>query len=114
MADKMTNVKALAYVLENCDLPDEISEKVKAMKASYEKRNASKAGKPSKKAAENAEIAERVIAAMVAGEGYDTNGIKALLGDSELSPQKVTAVMKALGDRVVAEKVKGKAVYRLA
>ena len=114
MADKMTNVKALAYVLENYDLPDEISEKVKAMKASYEKRNASKAGKPSKKAAENAEIAERVIAAMVAGEGYDTNGIKALLGDSELSPQKVTAVMKALGNRVVAEKVKGKAVYRLA
>ena len=114
MADKMTNVKALAYVLENCDLPDEISEKVKAMKASYEKRNASKAGKPSKKAAENAEIAERVIATMVAGEGYDTNGIKALLGDSELSPQKVTAVMKALGNRVVAEKVKGKAVYRLA
>ena len=114
MADKMTNVKALAYVLENYDLPDEISEKVKAMKASYEKRNASKAGKPSKKATENAEIAERVIAAMVAGEGYDTNGIKALLGDSELSPQKVTAVMKALGNRVVAEKVKGKAVYRLA
>ena len=114
MADKMTNVKALAYVLENCDLPDEISEKVKAIKASYEKRNASKAGKPSKKAAENAEIAERVIAAMVAGEGYDTNGIKALLGDSDLTPQKVTAVMKALGDRVVAEKVKGKAVYRLA
>ena len=62
MADKMTNVKALAYVLENYDLPDEISEKVKAMKASYEKRNASKAGKPSKKAAENAEIAERVMA----------------------------------------------------
>ena len=114
MADKMTNVKALAYVLENYDLPDEISEKVKTMKASFEKRNASKAGKPSKKAAENAEIAERVIAAMVAGEGYDTNGIKALLGDSELSPQKVTAVMKALGNRVVAEKVKGKAVYRLA
>ena len=114
MADKMTNVKALAYVLENYDLPDEISEKVKAMKASYEKRNASKAGKPSKKAAENAEIAERVIAAMVADEGYDTNGIKALLGDSELSPQKVTAVMKALGNRVVTEKVKGKAVYRLA
>ena len=114
MADKMTNVKALAYVLENCDLPDEISEKVKAMKASYEKRNASKAGKPSKKAAENAEVAERVIAAMVAGEAYDTVGIKALLGDSDLSPQKVTAVMKTLGDRVVAEKVKGKAVYRLA
>lgn len=114
MADKMTNVKALAYVLEHYDLPDEISEKVKAMKASYEKRNASKAGKPSKKAAENAEVAERVIAAMVAGETYDTIGIKALLGDSDLSPQKVTAVMKTLGDRVVAEKVKGKAVYRLA
>jgi hypothetical protein len=112
--DKMTNVKALGFVLDNCDLPDEVAEKVKAMKASFEKRNASKAGKPSKKATENAAIGERVIAAMAAGEYYDTNGIKALLGDSALTPQKVTAVMKTLGDRVVAEKVKGKAVYRLA
>ena len=112
--DKITNVKALAYVLENCDLPDEVADKVKAMKASFEKRNASKAGKPSKKAAENAAIGERVIAAMVTGENYDTKGIKALIDADELTPQKVTAVMKALGDRVVAEKVKGKVSYHLA
>lgn len=114
MADKMTNVKAINYALDNCDLPADVREKFEAMKASFEKRNASKAGKPSKKAAENAETAERVIAAMVEGETYDTNGIKALLGDSDLSPQKVTAVMKTLGSRVIAEKVKGKAVYHLA
>lgn len=112
--DKMTNVKALSYVLDNCDLPDEVAEKVKAMKASFEKRNASKAGKPSKKATENAAIGERVIAAMVAGENYDTNGIKALIDADELTPQKITAVMKALGDRVVTEKVKGKVSYHLA
>ena len=104
--DKITNVKALAYVLENCDLPDEVAEKVKAMKASFEKRNASKAGKPSKKATENAAIGD--------GENYDTKGIKALIDADELTPQKITAVMKALGDRVVAEKVKGKVSYHLA
>lgn len=112
--DKMTNVKALGFVLDNCDLPDEVAEKVKAMKASFEKRNASKAGKPSKKATENAAIGERVIAAMVAGENYDTKGIKALIDADDLTPQKITAVMKALGDRVVAEKVKGKVSYHLA
>lgn len=112
--DKMTNVKALGFILDNCDLPDEVAEKVKAMKASFEKRNASKAGKPSKKAAENAAIGERVIAAMVEGENYDTKGIKALIDADELTPQKITAVMKALGDRVVAEKVKGKVSYHLA
>ena len=112
--DKITNVKALAYVLDNCDLPDEVAEKVKAMKASFEKRNASKAGKPSKKATENAAIGERVIAAMVAGENYDTKGIKALIDADDLTPQKITAVMKALGDRVVTEKVKGKVSYHLA
>ena len=112
--DKMTNVKALTFVLDNCDLPDEVAEKVKAMKASFEKRNASKAGKPSKKATENAAIGERVIAAMVAGDNYDTKCIKALIDAEELPPQKVTAVMKALGDRVVAEKVKGKVSYHLA
>ena len=91
--DKITNVKALAYVLENCDLPDEVAEKVKAMKASFEKRNASKAGKPSKKATENAAIGERVIAAMIAGENYDAKGIKALIDADELTPQMITAVM---------------------
>ena len=29
--NKMTNAKALSYIMENCDLPQEISEKVKNM-----------------------------------------------------------------------------------
>ena len=36
---KMTNVKALEYVLTNCaDLPSEVSEKLTSMKASFEKK----------------------------------------------------------------------------
>ena len=35
---KMTNVKALSYILTSCDLPEDVKAKVEAMKASYEKK----------------------------------------------------------------------------
>ena len=37
--EKMTNVKALSYILTNCaDLPEDVKAKVEAMKASFEKK----------------------------------------------------------------------------
>ena len=36
--EKMTNVKALSYILTNCELPEDVKSKVEAMKASYEKK----------------------------------------------------------------------------
>ena len=37
---KMTNVKALEFVLTNCaDLPSEVTEKLTAMKSSFEKKS---------------------------------------------------------------------------
>ena len=37
--EKMTNVKALSYILTNCaDLPKDVKAKVEAMKASFEKK----------------------------------------------------------------------------
>ena len=40
--NKMTNVKALSYIMENCDLPQEISEKVENMIASLNRKSAKK------------------------------------------------------------------------
>ena len=37
--EKMTNVKALAYVLENCELTTEVKEKLEKMKIQFEKKN---------------------------------------------------------------------------
>ena len=33
MTERMTNVKAIAYVIENCEVPQEVAEKLEKMKA---------------------------------------------------------------------------------
>lgn len=58
---KMTKVKALEYVLENCvELPSEVVDKLTAMKEQCEKR-ASAPRKESAKTKENANLRERII-----------------------------------------------------
>lgn len=37
--EKMTNLKAVAYVLENCELPADVAEKMEKIKASFEKKS---------------------------------------------------------------------------
>lgn len=37
--EKMTNLKAVAYVLENCTLPADVAEKMEKIKASFEKKS---------------------------------------------------------------------------
>ena len=49
--EKMTNVKALVYVLDNYTLPADVEEKIKTMKTSYEKKSANR--KPTKTQAAN-------------------------------------------------------------
>ena len=36
---KMTNVKAIEFVLTNCNVPADVAEKLTAMKASFEKKS---------------------------------------------------------------------------
>lgn len=115
MATKMTYASVLADVLNGVELTPEHIEKLEAMKASYEKKASSKSDKPSKKQVENAELAERLFAEMEPGVSYDSKGAKGLLPElADEYPQKIASLMKILGDRVVAEKVKGKMHYRIA
>ena len=37
MTERMTNVKAIAYVIENCEVPQEVAEKLEKMKASFKR-----------------------------------------------------------------------------
>ena len=61
--DKMTNVKALAYILDNCDLPAEVKEKVENIHATYVKKSAASGErKPTEKQTANAAIGEAVFA----------------------------------------------------
>lgn len=112
---KMTNVKALTYALENCELPTEVAEKFEAMKASYEKRAARKTEGPTKAQIARAELAEKVFAQMEPQHEYTNAEIASLVPELEgATPQKVSPLMKLLGERVLTSKVKGKAIYTIA
>ena len=114
---KMSYVSAIDAVLSGAPIEGEVAERLEALKASLAKRASRKPNGPTKAQRANAELAERIADAMVDGEVYDTNGIKALVPElAEASAQKVTALMKVLvsAERVVSEKVKGKANYHLA
>lgn len=113
---KISYVSALNTVIAGEEITDEIRERLEALKASLEKRNTRKAG-PTKAQKERAELAEKVFGAMVADESYGSKEIAGLIPELEgASSQKITALMKDLvaSERVTSEKVKGKAVYKIA
>lgn len=115
MATKISYVSVINDVLNGVELDAERIEKLNALKTSLEKRASRKPNGPTKAQRERAEVAEKVFGAMVAGEGYTSADVAKLIPELEgASSQKVTALMKSLGERVHVEKVKGKAVYSVA
>lgn len=105
---KMTNVKALAYVLENVsDLPADVREKFESMKASYEKR-ASKPAKPSAKQVENAGVKDAIVEWL---RTVEKASIGEMLTDcpavAGMTSQRVTALVSALtkGDEPRVERI---------
>ena len=117
MANKMTYVSVIEDVLNGVELTAEHIAKLEAMKASYEKRNASKSGKPTKAQQANAAIGEAVVAAMESGVQYDGAAIRALVPElADATPQKIAPLMKKLVEAgsVSVSKVKGKNFYSLA
>lgn len=115
MTNKMTNVKALAYVLENCEVPADVAERFTAMKASLEKKATRKPTGPSKAQIARMALAEQVFAAMESGVDYTCGDIAGLIPElAGATPQKVSPLMRMLGDRVNHTTVKGKAIYSIA
>ena len=106
--EKMTNVKALSYILTNCELPEDVKSKVEAMKASYEKK-ASAERKPTPTQTENAVLAD--------GEQRTiTDLMKAVPSLSELSNQRVSAIVRqmTLSGEVARIEDKRKAYFKVA
>ena len=117
MSKKMSYASAVETILNGGEITDEVRERLEALKVSLEKRGTRKAVGPTKAQKANAELAERIFDAMEADVVYSTNDICGLLPELEgATPQKVSPLMKSLvaSERVIAEKVKGKATYRLA
>lgn len=97
MTTKMTNKKALCYVVENCELPAEVKEKVEAMIASLEKRSAGER-KPSAKQVENSAIRASLVAFInenAEGEGFTCSDLlKACPAVEGRSNQYVSALLR--------------------
>ena len=113
---KISYVVALDTVITGGEITDEIRERLEALKAALEKRNARKAG-PTKAQKANAELAEKIFEAMEPDVVYATADIGKLVPElADASSQKISALMKKLvtAERVKAEKVKGKATYQVA
>ena len=112
--EKMTNAKALEYVVENFEVPTEVAEKLNNMIASLKKKSENR--KPTKTQKENEVLKEKVLEVMTT-EPKTISEIMAL--DEELnalSNQKVTSLVRALKEdgKVVKSTDKKKALYALA
>lgn len=93
----------------------QVIEKMTALREVQSKRSGKKSDAPTKAQVERAALAERVLAAMEPDKAYGTAEIAALLPElAGATPQRVTPLMKLLGERVAVSKVKGKAVYSIA
>ena len=111
--EKMTNVKALAYVLANADLPEDVKAKVENMKAQFEKKNSAEK-KPTANQVANKAITEGILAEMEAGVLYTiTDMIKKLPSCADLTNQRVSAIVRQMmPDRIERVEEKRKAYFR--
>lgn len=114
MANKMTNAIALTMAistLSEMDFDTEALAKLGNIKASYEKRSATKSNKPTKTQIENEEIAARIVEILAGSEGMTvTEIIKSL--DEEYSNQKISAIVNKI-EKVEKFTEKRKSYFRI-
>ena len=113
---KMTNVKALDFVLTNCEVPQEVADKLMAMKASYEKK-ASAERKPTPTQVENANHKASILAVLADGNQYTISDLmKAVPELADLSNQRVSAIVRQLTLTGEVQRIedKRKAYFKLA
>lgn len=117
--NKMTYVAALSEAIAAGAISAEAIEKLEALKASIEKKSASKAGKPTKKQTEAEGFKATLLAEMEPNRLYGVAELAKILSEvvgQELSPSKVTPMLTKLKNEGMVEnlKEKGKSFYRLA
>lgn len=115
MTEKMTYTKALESVLSMETVSGEVREKLEALKASLEKRSASKSGKETKAQREAREFTEMVLAT-VAGK---TEAVRCgeLATELGVSGQRVSAALSKLvksGEVVKFEGEKKVSLFKVA
>ena len=113
--EKMTNVKAINYVLENAELPTEVAEKLEKMKEQFVKKN-SKERKPTANQTENMGFKSDILEYLATVDSATiTDLMKNIPALAELSNQRVSAIVRQLKEsgEVVREEIKRKAYFSL-
>lgn len=114
--EKMTNAKAINYVLENCELPTDVVEKLEKIKTSIEKKNSADK-KPTANQVENANFKNDIVAFMEVGKSYTIGDLmKSVPSLDDISNQRVSAIVKQMVDAKIVnrEEIKRKAYFSLA
>ena len=110
--EKMTNKKALEFVLSNCVVPQEVSEKLEKMIEQLDKKS-SAPKKPTKTQVENEGYMTLIMEALTE-EGQTVSELMKKIPEFEdFSNQKVAALVKKLVDAEKIEKVvvKGRSYF---
>ena len=113
--EKTTNVKALAYVLDNYDLPAEIHAKLEKMKIQFEKKNSAEK-KPTATQIANEGI-KNLILEVIGNSSLTITEMQKINGElAELSNQKISALLKQMVENgsIVREEIKRKAYFKKA
>ena len=114
--EKMTNVKAINYVLGNCEVPADVKEKLEKMREQFVKKNSAER-KPTANQVENQGYKADILAYLGTVERATiTDLMKAVPSLAELSNQRVSAIVRQLKDsgEVVREEIKRKAYFSIA
>ena len=113
--EKMTNVKALAYVLENYELTTEVKEKLEKMKIQFEKKNSAEK-KPTATQIANEGIKNIILETLDEKSMTITEMQKSNSELAELSNQKISALLKQMTENgsVKREEIKRKAYFSKA
>lgn len=107
--EKITNIKALDYVLEHYELPKEYADKLYVMRENFQKRAVHKRVTPTQK--ENEVLKAQIYDAMVAGTQYTASGIAQMMKLD--SNQKASALLKQLvaEEKVNKDTIKNRSIF---
>ena len=113
MTEKMTNSKALAFVLGMEGIPSDVREKLVNIKASIDKKNSAER-KPTATQTENVGLKSAILVGMESGKAYTIGDLmKAIPELADLTNQRVSALVRQLKDDglVTREEIKRKAYF---
>lgn len=111
--EKLTQRKAIEWVLANCELPKEIEEKIESVKLSMEKKSASVTSKAGQKQKKNEELRKVLLDILADNPQGLSNGelIKELDSPDCDTTSKMNALINPLkGDGTVERIKEGKKV----